>query len=44
MTGPLVLDDIADLRAYERERETFLRDVIAVKKLRRVSVCPWARW
>lgn len=40
MTGPLVLDDIADLRAYERERETFLRDVIAVKKLRRVSVGP----
>ncbi len=40
MTGPLVLDDIADLRAYERERETFLRQVIAVKKLRRVSVGP----
>ncbi len=40
MTVPLVLDDIADLRAYERERETFLRQVIAVKKLRRVSVGP----
>ncbi len=35
-----MLDDIADLRAYERERETFLEQVIAVKKLRRVSVGP----
>ena len=38
--GPLTLDDIADLRAYERERDTFLREVIAVKRLRRVSVGP----
>lgn len=36
----LTLDDIADLRAYERERPDFLRDVIAVKKHRRVSVGP----
>ncbi len=37
---PLVLDDIADLRAYERERDEFRRQVIAVKKRRRVSVGP----
>ena len=41
MTGrPLTLDDIVDLRAYERERDTFRRAVIAEKKLRRVSVGP----
>ena len=37
---PLTLDDIADLRAYERERDGFRRSVIAAKKLRRVSVGP----
>jgi hypothetical protein len=36
----LTLDDIADLRAYEREREQFREDVIALKKLRRVHVGP----
>ena len=37
---PLTLDDIADQRAYERERDAFRARVIAVKKLRRVSVGP----
>ena len=37
---PLTLDDIADQRAYERERDSFRRDVIAHKKLRRVTVGP----
>jgi hypothetical protein len=39
-SGPLTLSDIADSRAYERERDAFRRHVIAVKKLRRVSVGP----
>lgn len=34
----LTLDDIADLRAYERIREEMLADVIALKRTRRVSV------
>jgi len=38
--GPLTLADIADQRAYEREREAFRSQVIAVKKLRRVTVGP----
>ena len=37
---PLTLDDIADLRAYERERDGFRRAVIAEKKVRRVTVGP----
>ena len=36
----LTLEDIADQRAYERDREEFRRDVIAAKKLRRVTVGP----
>jgi hypothetical protein len=36
----LSLDDIADARAYEREREAFRERIIAVKKLRRVGVGP----
>ena len=36
----LVLDDIADLRAYEREREAFRDHVIALKKKRRIGVGP----
>lgn len=40
MTGPLTLDDIADLRAYEREREEFRREVIALKKIRRIPIGP----
>jgi hypothetical protein len=39
-TGKLALADIADLRAYEREREDFRRRVIALKKRRRVHVGP----
>ena len=36
----LTLDDIADLRAYERERDAFRRSVIDVKRRRRVTVGP----
>ena len=38
--APLTLDDIADQRAYERERDEFRARVIATKKLRRISVGP----
>lgn len=34
----LSLADISDLRAYEREREDFRRDVIVLKKKRRVGL------
>lgn len=34
----LTLDDISDLRAYEREREAFRADVIALKRRRRVQL------
>ena len=37
----LTLDDIADLRAYERERADFRDQVIALKKRRRVPVGPF---
>lgn len=40
MADKLTLDDIADLRAYEREREQFRDQVIALKKRRRVAVGP----
>lgn len=36
----LTLDDISDLRAYERERDEFRRHIIALKKRRRVAVGP----
>ncbi|HEX4979292.1 MAG TPA: DUF3501 family protein [Acidimicrobiales bacterium] len=36
----LNLDDIADLRAYERERAAFRESVIALKKRRRIAVGP----
>ncbi len=36
----LQLADISDLRAYERERETFRAEVIALKKLRRLAIGP----
>jgi len=39
-TRPLTLDDISDLRAYERERDQFRRGVIAKKRVRRVSIGP----
>jgi hypothetical protein len=34
----LTADDIADLRAYERERDDFRREVIALKRIRRVQL------
>lgn len=34
----LTIDDISDLRAYERERDEFRREVIALKKRRRVPL------
>lgn len=37
-TRKLTLDDIADARAYERERDEFRTRVIALKKRRRVHV------
>lgn len=42
MSSPrlLGLSDIADLRAYEREREEFRAHVISLKKKRRVSIGP----
>ena len=36
----LTLDDIADMRAYEREREQFRQRVIELKRRRRVGVGP----
>ncbi len=39
-TRKLTLDDIADLRAYERERDEFRDRIIALKKVRRVGVGP----
>ena len=41
MAAPLTIDDIADARAYERERESFRSHVIALKKRRRVGVGPF---
>jgi len=40
VTAKLTLDDIADLRAYERERDAFRARVIDLKKRRRVAVGP----
>lgn len=40
MVRRLTLQDISDLRAYERERDDFRRRVIALKQRRRVSVGP----
>lgn len=37
----LTLDDISDLRAYEREREDFRAGIIALKKKRRIGVGPF---
>jgi hypothetical protein len=36
----LTLDDIVDHRAYERERESFRAEVIALKRLRRIAIGP----
>ena len=40
-TRKLTLADIADVRAYERERDEFRAHVIALKKKRRVRVGPF---
>src|SRR3954466_3920393 len=40
MTAKLELDDIVDLRAYERGRPEMQRRVFALKRRRRVSVGP----
>jgi hypothetical protein len=42
MSAPdrLLLDDIADLRAYERERNAFRARIIELKKRRRVAIGP----
>ena len=40
MAAKLTLDDIADLRAYEREREQFRDHIIALKRRRRIPVGP----
>ncbi|MSO87537.1 MAG: DUF3501 family protein [Acidimicrobiia bacterium] len=40
MTIKLVLSDIADQRAYERERQEFRSQIIELKKRRRVHVGP----
>lgn len=36
----LTLDDIADLREYERDREAFRAHIIALKKIRRIALGP----
>jgi hypothetical protein len=38
--APLTLDDIADLRAYERQRPDLLRQMLALKHHRRIAVGP----
>jgi hypothetical protein len=40
MGQKLTLDDIADLRAYEREREEYRARIIDLKKQRRIGVGP----
>lgn len=39
-SGKLTLADIADLRAYERERDAFRSHIIELKKRRRIAVGP----
>ena len=41
MSRKLTLDDIADLRAYERERQDFRAHVIELKQRRRVALGPF---
>lgn len=40
MNRPLVIDDIEDLRTYERGRDAYRRQIIELKKRRRVAVGP----
>jgi hypothetical protein len=37
----LTIDDIADVRAYERERDAFRAHIIDLKKLRRIGIGPF---
>ncbi|HVC14725.1 MAG TPA: DUF3501 family protein [Acidimicrobiales bacterium] len=39
-SGPLALDDILDLRAYERVRDDYRRRIIELKRRRRVPLGP----
>ncbi|HEY2814227.1 MAG TPA: DUF3501 family protein [Acidimicrobiales bacterium] len=41
MSRKLLLDDISDVRAYERERAGFRAEVIATKQQRRVAIGPF---
>src|SRR3954469_8006788 len=41
MVTKLTMDDIVDLRAYEREREEFRSRIIELKKRRRIPVGPF---
>jgi hypothetical protein len=41
VSAKLTLDDIADLRAYERERDEFRARIIELKKRRRVGIGPF---
>jgi hypothetical protein len=38
--APLTIEDIADTRAYERQRDEFRARIIELKKIRRVAVGP----
>ena len=40
MLNQLTIDDILDLRSYERQRDEFRGEIIALKKIRRVGVGP----
>ena len=37
-TSKLTIDDVADIRAYERERDAFRTEVIEIKRRRRVAL------
>jgi hypothetical protein len=41
MSRPLVIDDIEDLRSYERGRDDYRRRIIDLKRRRRVAVGPF---
>jgi len=41
VTEPLVIDDIEDLRTYERGRDAYRRQIIELKRRRRVAVGPF---
>jgi hypothetical protein len=41
LTGKLTVDDIVDVRAYERQRDAFRAQIIDLKKIRRIGVGPF---